>query len=176
MSSNLQIVTINRASFKHAKVVRSDSSAVPNGVARSPDHMINIIKDNVSKDIMGVSLGEEHHNPLQYPCLENPMDRERSLEGYITRWSRKCQRLLSHSVMSDSLWPHRLQPTRLLSRRHPNILQGTLLLLLLSRFSRVRLCAAPQMAAHQAPPSLGFSRQKHWSGLPFPPPMHESEK
>ena len=28
------------------------------------------------------------------------------------------------------------------------------------------------MAAHQAPPSLGFSRQEHWSGLPFPSPMH----
>ena len=51
-----------------------------------------------------------------------------------------------------------------------------LLLLLLSRFSRVRLCATPQMAAHQAPPSLGFSRQEHWSGLPLPSPMHESEK
>ena len=50
-----------------------------------------------------------------------------------------------------------------------------LLLLLLSRFSRVRHCATPQMAAHQAPPSLGFSRQEHWSGLPFPSPMHESE-
>ena len=42
------------------------------------------------------------------------------------------------------------------------------LLLLLSRFSRVRLCATPQTAAHQAPPSLRFSRQEHWSGLPFP--------
>ena len=51
-----------------------------------------------------------------------------------------------------------------------------LLLLLLSHFSRVRLCAPPQMAAHQAPPSLGFSRQEHWSGWPFPSPMHESEK
>ena len=28
----------------------------------------------------------------------------------------------------------------------------------------------------QAPPSLGFSRQEHWSGLPFPSPMHKSEK
>ena len=46
-------------------------------------------------------------------------------------------------------------------------------LLLLSRFSRVRLCATPQTAAHQAPPSLGFSRQAHWSGLPLPSPMHE---
>ena len=34
----------------------------------------------------------------------------------------------------------------------------------------------PHTAAHQAPPSLGFSRQEHWSGLPFPSPMHESEK
>ena len=51
-----------------------------------------------------------------------------------------------------------------------------LLLLLLSRFSHVRLCATPQTAAHQAPPSLGFSRQEHWSGLPFPSPMHESAK
>ena len=49
-------------------------------------------------------------------------------------------------------------------------------MLLLSRFSRVRLCVTPETAAHQAPPSLGFSRQEHWSGLPFPSPMHGSEK
>ena len=46
-----------------------------------------------------------------------------------------------------------------------------LLLLLPSRFSRVRLCATPKTATHQAPPSLGFSRQEHWSGLPFPSPV-----
>ena len=51
-----------------------------------------------------------------------------------------------------------------------------LLLLLLSCFSRVQLCATPEMAAHQAPPSLGFSRQEHWSGLPFPSPVQDSEK
>ena len=56
-----------------------------------------------------------------------------------------------------------------------------MLLLLLSRFSRVRLCATPETAAwwvpvQVAPPSLGFSRQEHWSALPFPSPMHESEK
>ena len=51
-----------------------------------------------------------------------------------------------------------------------------LLLLLLSRFSCVRLCATPETAAHEAPLSLGFSRQEHWSGLPFPSPMHEREK
>ena len=32
------------------------------------------------------------------------------------------------------------------------------------------------MAADQAPPSLGFSRKDHWSGLPFPSPLCESEK
>ena len=47
------------------------------------------------------------------------------------------------------------------------------LLLLLSLFSRVRLCVTPET---QAPPSLGFSRQEHWSGLLFPSPMHESEQ
>ena len=51
-----------------------------------------------------------------------------------------------------------------------------LLLLLLRRFSRVRLCATPQTAAHQALLSLGFSRQEYWSGLPFPSPVHESER
>ena len=51
-----------------------------------------------------------------------------------------------------------------------------MLLLLLSHFSRVRLCATLQTAANQASPSLGFSRQEHWSGLSFPSPMHESQK
>ena len=40
-------------------------------------------------------------------------------------------------------------------------------LLLLSRVSRVRLCATPQTAAHQAPPSMGFPRQEYWSGVPW---------
>ena len=34
----------------------------------------------------------------------------------------------------------------------------------------------PIDTTHQAPPSLGFSRPEHWSGLSFPSPMHESEK
>ena len=54
--------------------------------------------------------------------------------------------------------------------------QYSMLLLLLSHFSRVRFYVTPQTAAHQALLPLGFSRQEHWSGLPFPSPMHESEK
>ena len=56
------------------------------------------------------------------------------------------------------------------------IMVGMLLLLLLSRFSHVKLCATPSMEAHQAPPSQGFSKQEHWSGLPCPSPVHESER
>ena len=62
------------------------------------------------------------------------------------------------------------------TRHVPHELWILLLLLLLSRFSHVRLSVTPLMAAHQAPPSLGFSRQEHWSGLPFPSPVHESGK
>ena len=50
------------------------------------------------------------------------------------------------------------------------------MLRLVSRFSRAGLCATPETAAHQAPQALGFSRQEHWSGLPFPSPMHVSEE
>ena len=71
------------------------------------------------------------------------------------------------------LCPHYLVSHKLLKS---SILNLSLLLLLLSCISRVRLCATPETAAHQAPPPLGFSRQEHWSGLPFPSPMHESEK
>ena len=53
-----------------------------------------------------------------------------------------------------------------------------MLLLLLWRFSRIQLCVTPQTAAHQAPPSLGFSRQECWSGLPLLSPIkpYESHK
>ena len=57
-----------------------------------------------------------------------------------------------------------------------NLCHGNcMLLLLLSCFSHVRLCVTPQAAAHQAPLSLGFSRQEHRSRLPFPSPTHKSE-
>ena len=46
----------------------------------------------------------------------------------------------------------------------------SVLLLLLSHFSCVQLFATPWTAAYQAPPSMGFSRQEYWSGLPLPSP------
>ena len=40
----------------------------------------------------------------------------------------------------------------------------------LSRFNRVQLFVTPWTVDRQAPPSMGFSRQEYWSGLPCPPP------
>ena len=73
------------------------------------------------------------------------------------------------SLAGYSPWGHQ-ESDRTQRLNHP-----VHMLLLLSHFSRVRLCATPQTAAHQASPSLEFSRQEHWSGLPFPSPMHKSE-
>ena len=70
----------------------------------------------------------------------------------------------------------RLKRLSMLDKDKAGIRNLLLLLLLPSRFSRVRLCATPETAAHQAPGSLGFSRQEHWSGLPFPSPMHQKPK
>jgi len=90
------------------------------------------------------------------------------------RWPKVLELQLQHQSFQfriDFLWDWLVW-----SPCSPRILKSFLqLLLLLSRFSRVRLYATPETAAHQAPPSLGFSRQEHWSGLPFPSPMHESE-
>ena len=52
----------------------------------------------------------------------------------------------------------------------PHPTQPLLLLLLLSRFSHVRLLATPWTAAYKAPPSMGFSRQEYWSGVQLPSP------
>ena len=80
--------------------------------------------------------------------------------------------------MSDSVWPHRWQPTRL---RHPwdsagkNTGVGCHFLLqcmkVKSESEVAHSCptlATPWTAAYQAPPPMGFSRQKYWSGVPLP--------
>ena len=82
------------------------------------------------------------------------------------------------SVVPDPGRPHRRQPTRLPA---PGILQARTLEWVAISFSnawkwkvkvkpvsRVRLLATPCSAAHQAPPSMGLSRQKYWSGVPLP--------
>ena len=82
--------------------------------------------------------------------------------------------------MSNSVQPHRRQPTRL-PRPWDSpgkntgvgchfLLQCMKVKVKLKSLSRVRLSATPWPAAHQAPPSVGFSRQEYWSGVPLPSP------
>ena len=93
--------------------------------------------------------------------------------------------------MSDSVWPHRQQPTRL---PVPGILQARTLEWVAIPFSnvwkwkvkvkslsRVQLVVTPWTAAYQAPLSMGFSRQEYWSGVPLPsleksPYQHKNKK
>ena len=82
------------------------------------------------------------------------------------------------SVVSVSVQPHRCQPTRL---PHPwdspakNTGVGCHFLLQrmkvkVKSLSRGRLLVTPWTTAYQAPPSMGFSRQEYWSGVPLPSP------
>ena len=108
-------------------------------------------------------------------CKERPYeDTERRWPSGRRSWEKPT--LLANTLIQHIYLPE-LWGNKFLLFNSPSLWYlFCLLLLLLSRFSCVRLCATPKMAAHQAPPSLGFSRQEHWSGLPFPSPMHESEK
>ena len=102
-----------------------------------------------------VLFGGRNGNPLQCSCLENPMD---GGAWWASLWGCKESdkiKQLTHSLVYKSL----------LNELAWLVEQG--MLLLLGRFSHVRLCAIPQTAAHQTLPSLGFSRQEHWSGVPF---------
>ena len=146
------------------------------------------------------SAREGNGKLLQYSCLENPMNsmkrqNDRILKGKLPR-SVGAQYATGDQWRNNSRKNEGMEPKQ---KQYPavdatgdrskvrcckeqycigtwNVRSMLLLLLLLSRFSRVRLCVTPETAAHQDPPSLGFSRQEHWSGLPFPSPVHESEK
>ena len=100
------------------------------------------------------------------------------VSGSITSWQIDVETVadfifLGSKITADGDCSHEIKRHLLLGRK---VMTNLLLLLLLSCFSCVRLCATPEMAAHQVPPSLGFSRQEYRSGLPFPSPMHESKK
>ena len=94
------------------------------------------------------STGEENGKPLQYSCLENPMNsmkrqKDRTLNDELPR-------LVGAQYATGKEWRNN-------SRKND-----------VKLLSRVRLFGIPWTVAYQAPPSMGFSRQEYWSGLPFP--------
>ena len=94
------------------------------------------------------SPGEGNGNPLQYPCLGNPMDRGvwwATVYGVTKSWTQLSwlkQWCESHDTEAVT-W---------------------------KSFSCVWLFATPWTVAYHAPPSMGFSRQEYWSGVPLPSP------
>ena len=90
-----------------------------------------------------------------------------------------CQTFLAFSYLHT--WVHVVFPFLLilfllLAIRNGNFLHRSFqffpscMFCVLSCFSCVQLLVTPWTAAHQIPPSMGFSRQEYWSGLPCPPP------
>ena len=146
-------------------------------------------------------IGEGNGNPLQCSCLENPRDggawwaavygvtqRRTWLKRLSTSSSSKTKMMASSPIAAKSLQlratlcdPIDSSPP---SSPVPGILQARTLewvaisfsnawkwKLKVKSLSRVRLLAAPWTVAHQAPPSMGFSRQEYWSGVQLPAPL-----
>ena len=125
--------------------------------------------------------GEGNGNPLQYSCLENPIEEPGGLQstgsqrvGHDWVTSLATAKLIqSCSTLCD---PIDGSPP---GSPAPGILQARTLEWVAISFSSawkwkvkvkllscVRLLATPWTAAYQAPPPMGFSRQEYWSGLP----------
>ena len=121
---------------------------------------------------MDILLSDKERRDREKPCSINAITGHEECLLYLATWT-------GNSDLTAQPWTNQNEREKnenmyFLFREYFN--QSKLLRSLLGYFSRVWLCATPETAAHQAPPSLGFSRQEHWSGLPFPSPMHESEK
>ena len=94
--------------------------------------------------------------------------------GPITSWERDGETvetvtefiLGGSKITADGGYSHEIKRHLLLGRK---VMTNLLLLLLLSRFSRVRLCVTPQTAAHQAPPSLDSPGKNTGVGCHFLP-------
>ena len=133
------------------------------------------------------STGEGNGKPFQYSCLENPMNSIKRQNDMILK--QELPRSADAQYVTGDQWRNNSRKNEGVEskqKQYPVVdvtgdrskvqcckeqycigtwnVRSTLL----SHFSRVRLCATPEMAAHQAPPSLGFSRQEDWSGVPLP--------
>ena len=106
-------------------------------------------------------IGEGNGNPLQCSCLGNPRDGGAWWAAvYGVAQSRTRLTRLSSSSSSSSSYTAQVCDKWLSS---------------VQLLGRVRSSATPWTAAHQAPPSMGFSRQEYCSGVPLPSPsLHPS--
>ena len=130
--------------------------------------------------ILRKSIHPWNHQPLKYHIAHlNLAKRVDFMLGVLAAAAAAAKSLQSCPTLCD---PNRRQLTRLPPVR--GILQARTLEWVAISFSnawkwkvkvkslsRVRLPETPWTAAHQAPPSMGFSRQEYWSGVPLPSPL-----
>ena len=124
--------------------------------------------------------GTEPRSPVSPALQADSLPAEPSGKPYATLCCCCCCVTL---VVSNSVRPHRRQPTRLprpWDSPGKNTGVGCHFLLQCMKVKSKREVAQsdsidPRSAAHQAPPSMGFSRQKYWSGVPLPSPMQLSK-
>ena len=142
-------------------------------------HILNICSCFVSFNInrlLAIALGEGDGTPLQYSCLENPVDGgawKAAVHGVtknqtcLSTCTHKILLLLS-SVMAlifILLCPLVADENVFICQKEPL----AFMLLLLGHFSHVQLCVTLWTSAFQSSLSTGFSRQEYWSRLPCPP-------
>ena len=129
------------------------------------------------KEIKGIQIGKEVKPSLfagdMILYIENPKDSTKKLLELINEHSKfavykiNTQKSIAFLYTNNEKTKREIKETIPFTIAMKRIKYLGMLLLLLSHFSHVQLCATP---------SLGFSRQEDWSGLPFPSPMHKSEK
>ena len=168
-------------------------------MVKNPSVNSGDIKNAGSIPGLGKTPGGGHGNPLQYCCLENPMERGAwwAIVHRVAKSRAQLRRQLcialwkvNHSTAAAAAKSLQLCPTLCNpidgsppGSTIPGILQARTLEWVATSFSnaakwkvkgkslsRVRLFATPWTAAYRAPPSMGFSRQECWSGVPLPSP------
>ena len=99
-------------------------------------------------------------------ACQAPLSMEFSRQGYWSEFPFLSQGIFPTQGSNPSL-ASTVQAGRFFSTDPPGKPCSVLLLLLLSCFSRVRLCATPQTVAHQAPPSVGLAWALEWVAVSF---------
>ena len=119
----------------------------------------------------GRSPGEGHGKPLRHSCLENPTDRGawRATVPAAAKLLQSCRTLCKPIDGSPpgSLVPGILQ-ARTLEWVAISLSNAWKWKVKVKSLSHLRHLVTPWTAAHQAPLSVGFSRQEYWSGVPLP--------
>ena len=157
----------------HAKLLQSYPTLRPHGLCSPPGSSVHRIFQARKLEWVAMSFSRESSWPRDWTRIfSSPAQAEGSLPlappGKPSPSSAHSKKfaffVVFQKILGKELYYHR----SLTLSWTPSFLQdkwGEV-----KSLSRVRLFVTPWTVAYQAPPSMGFSRQEYWSGLPFPSP------